>query len=54
MDLSDALTDKEMFNGKLQMPIEVLSQPFMLMLTIFYQVDKKVQSEFGQDPIENY
>jgi len=55
MDLSDALIvvlDK--CNGKLQMPIEEQLQPFMLMQTIFFQVEKKELSEFGLEPIENY
>ena len=54
MDSSDVSTvPLNKFAGKLQMPIEVVSQLFMLMLTTFYQEEKMAQFVFGPEQIEN-
>ena len=54
MDSSDVSTvPLNKFAGKLQMPIEVVSQLFMLMLTTFSQEEKMVQFVFGPEQIEN-
>ena len=50
-DVSTALLNK--FAGKLQMPIEVVSQLFMLMLTTSSQEEKMAQFVSGPEQIEN-